>query len=311
MIKPLLCLSLLLALPCAGQKAKRPDVYEESIPAPTHAGVKYGEHKRHVMDVWLAQSDKPTPLVFVIHGGGWVAGSKERFNRFADAPKLLENGISVVAINYRLMRHSEDVVPPVKAPLHDAARALQFVRSKAKEWNIDKTRIGAAGGSAGACSSLWLAFHDDLTDPKSADPIARESTRLYCAAVIGAQTTLDPQQMVEWTPNSKYGGHAFGKGSFKEFLESREEIMPWIQEYSPYALVSKDDPPVLIQYGAPSEMGKAQKDPTHTANFGTGLKQHCEKVGVTCDLIYKTKGEASVYESPTDYLIAKLKEPAK
>ncbi len=48
-------------------------------------------------------------------------------------------------------------VPPVKGPLHDAARALQFVCSKSAEWNIDKQRIGASGGSAGACSSLWLA----------------------------------------------------------------------------------------------------------------------------------------------------------
>ena len=40
-------------------------------------------------------------------------------------------------------------MPPVKAPLEDAARALQFVRSKAAEWNIDKKRIGATGGSAG------------------------------------------------------------------------------------------------------------------------------------------------------------------
>jgi len=299
-------IALLLILPCQAQKAKEQEAYDPSIPAPTHAEVKYGDHERHVMDVWLAKSDKPTPVAFVIHGGGWVGGSKERLDRFADAPALLKEGISVVSINYRLIRRPEDLVPPVKAPLEDAARALQFVRSKAKEWNIDKERIGAAGGSAGACSSLWLAFHDDMADPKSEDPVARESTRLFCAAVIGAQTTLDPKQMVEWTPNSTYGAHAFGKKSFEEFLKSREEIMPWIQEYSPYALVSKDDPPVLIQYGAPSEMGKPQKDPTHTANFGTGLKQHCEKSGVECLLIY-TKGEAGAYQSPTDYLITTLK----
>ena len=68
------------------------------------------------------------------------------------------------------------------------------MRSHAKEWNIDKTRIAASGGSAGACSSLYLAFHDDFADPKSADPIARESTRLFCAAVNVAQTTLDQNQ---------------------------------------------------------------------------------------------------------------------
>ena len=38
------------------------------------------------------------------------------------------------------------------------------MRSKAGEWNIDKKRIGATGGSAGGCSSLWLAFHDDMAD---------------------------------------------------------------------------------------------------------------------------------------------------
>ena len=98
------------------------------------------------------------------------------------------------------------ISPPVKWPLEDAARALQFVRSKAAEWNIDKTRIGASGGSAGAYSSLWLAFHDDMADPQSSDPIARESTRLLCAGVVGAQTSLDPKQMKEWTPNINYGG---------------------------------------------------------------------------------------------------------
>ena len=84
----------------------------------------------------------------------------------------------LVSINYRYISQSQDVVPPVKAPLTDAALALQTVRSKAAEWNIDKLRIGASGGSAGACSSLWLAFHNDMADPKSSDPIARESTRL-------------------------------------------------------------------------------------------------------------------------------------
>ena len=92
---------------------------------------------------------------------------------------FLDKGISVAAINYRYTQNGveDKVEPPVKAPLGDAARALQFVRSKAAEWNLDKQRIGATGGSAGACTSLWLAFHDDMADPKSDDPVARESTR--------------------------------------------------------------------------------------------------------------------------------------
>src|SRR5581483_5170923 len=101
------------------------------------------------------------------------------------------------------------------------------------------------------------AFHDDMADPKSSDPVARESTRLTCAAVMGAQTSLDPKQMKEWMPNSKYGGHAFGfvndpktkVTQFDAFLAGRDQILPWIKEYSPYELVSSDDPPIYLFYG--------------------------------------------------------------
>lgn len=259
------------------EAAPKADAYDSTVPKPTQSAVSYGPHERNVLDFWQAKSDVPTPLVFIIHGGGWTGGSKERAARFADVKALLDAGISVAAINYRLLAHAKDVVPPVKAPMHDSARALQFVRSKAKDWNIDPTRIGAAGGSAGACTSLWLAYHDDLADPKSDDPIARLSTRLLCAAVIGPQTSLDPQQMKEWTPNSRYGGHAFGKKDFAQFLTEREKILPWIAEYSPYALASKEDAPVALFFDAAPAMGKVQKDPTHTANFGIGLQQRCQK----------------------------------
>ena len=279
--------------------------YEGDVPIPTKIGVAYGKHERHILDFWQAESDKPTPLVMVIHGGGWSGGSKERMARFADARALLDAGISVAAINYRLMRHAADVTPPVKAMMHDSARALQFIRTKAKAWNIDPTRIGLAGGSAGACTSLWLAYHDDLADPDSDDPVARQSTRVTCAAVIGAQTTLDPQQMKQWTPNSRYGGHAFGKKNFAEFLADRDQIMPWIQEYSPYALASKNDPPVYIRYGQAPEMGKDQKDPTHTANFGIGLQQRCKELGIECIVAYPD-APGIKHDSPTDYLIDRL-----
>jgi acetyl esterase/lipase len=93
----------------------------------------------------------------------------------------------------RFLRSAEKV--PTSSALRAAARALQFLRAKAKDWNIDKQHIGANGGSAGACSSLWLALHDEMADPKSPDPIARESTRPWCAAVVSAQTSLAPYAM--------------------------------------------------------------------------------------------------------------------
>ena len=303
-MKPAILLFILLFFTEQVHAQKKSGGYDLTVPKPTISEIAYGKHDRNVLDFWKAESDSPTPVAFVIHGGGWKGGSKERLDRFADTNALLEAGISVVAINYRYVTSTEE--PPVKAPLHDAARALQFVRSKAKAWNLDKKRIGAAGGSAGACSSLWLAFHDDLADPKSKDPVAKESSRLTCAAVIGAQTTLDPQQMKEWTPNSRYGGHAFGLGSFANFLKQREKILPWIGEYSPYALVTKDDPPVYLIYRTPPAIGKEQKDPTHTSNFGVKLQDHCKSQGVDCELVYPCLPNVQ-YENPTDFLISQLK----
>ena len=275
------------------------------MPPPTVADLAYGSHPKQVLDFYKAESDKPTPLVFYIHGGGWTKGEKQP----TAVANYLKAGISVVSIQYRFTSDAvaEGQWPPVEWPLHDAARALQTVRSKAQEWNIDKTRIGATGGSAGACSSLWLAFHDDMADPKSSDPIAHESTRLWCAAVNAPQTTLDPQQMKDWTPNSKYGGHAFGFTNFTTFLEGREKVMPWIKEYSPYEHVSSDDPPIYMSFGTPPAIGQDQKDPTHTANFGVKLQEHCKEKGVACELVYPGAPDVK-HPKIEDFLIETLKK---
>lgn len=263
---------------------------------PTAANVAYGTHDRQVLDFYQATSDKPTPVVFFIHGGGWGANSKENVHKLIDVPRLLKQGISVAAINYRYVHHAHaaGVKPPVKWPLEDAARALQFVRTKADAWNIDKQRIGACGGSAGACSSLWLALHDDMAQPSSTDPVSRESTRLYCAAVIGAQTSLDPQQMREWMPNAVYGGHAFGfrdtfpktaadkAAEFQRFLEARETMLPFIREYSPIEHASADDPPLWLSFSDQRALARGDRpdDPTHSVLFGRMLEERLKPLGV-------------------------------
>lgn len=287
-------------------------------PSPTLADVPYGPHPKQVLHYWkssVATAEDPAPVVFFIHGGGWR--SNHRLSRLADfLPDLLEAGLSVVSVEYRFIQEAvaEGVEPPVKAPMHDAARALQFVRSQAADWGIDKARIAACGSSAGACTSLWLAFHDDLADPTSTDPVARESTRPCTAAVIGAQTTLDPAQMRAWTPNSHYGGHAFGfldksrsrDEQFAAFLADRDRIAPWIAEYSPYALVTADDPPVYLLYKSPPAVGQPEKDPTHSANFGVKLAERLAAVGVGCELVYP--GAPGVkHATVAEYLVAMLR----
>ena len=89
---------------------------------PTLANVRYGPHERHVLDFWRADSATPAPWVFVIHGGGWQGGEKERVNRFVSVEGLLAAGISVVSINYRFIQHAiaAGVKPPVEWPITTA-----------------------------------------------------------------------------------------------------------------------------------------------------------------------------------------------
>lgn len=281
-------------------------------PAPTHANVAYGAHERQVLDVWLPPGPGPHPCVMHIHGGGWLHGDKTRFSLPGAPGSLLDRGIALVSINYRFLQQTiidsgstrgtgpirprgDYPEPPVAVPLGDAARALQFVRSRAAEWGIDPRRIGVAGGSAGACSALWLTFHDDLADPRAEDPVARQSTRPCCAAVEGAQTSLDPAQLLEWIPNAIYGGHAFGylwdrsdpTVEIRSFLADRAAVAGWIATYSPYALVRPGAPPVCLVYGDLPERGKPAKDPTHAAAYGALLAEKLAQAGVPFRFVHQ------------------------
>jgi acetyl esterase len=274
-------LAALVALPAggtpvlAGQPAKQP-----ARPAPDVKDAKYGPHERNVLDLWRAKSDSPTPLVVYIHGGGFRAGDKSSLDADLLA-RCLEAGVSVAAINYRLSQHA-----PYPAPMLDGGRAVQFLRSKAKEWNLDPKRFAATGGSAGAGISLWLAFRDDLADPKSDDPVARESTRLSCAAVLGAQASYDPR----WI-KKHVGGRAHEHPALPQLygLKAGELDSPkahkLYDEAAPINYITKDDPPVFLFYSEPKGPLPADAAPgqgIHHPRFGEALKAKLDPLKIEC-----------------------------
>jgi hypothetical protein len=147
-----------------------------------------------------------------------------------------------------------------------------------------------------------------MADPKSSDPVARESTRLYCAAVNGAQVTLDPKPLREWMPNYQYGAHAFGLAKLDDVLANREKLLPWIKEYSPMEHVTKDDPPIMLAYGGEApKVGGTPKDPTHSATMGLKLAEKCREVGVEVVFTYPDKPDPK-YKNTTEFLIDHLKK---
>jgi acetyl esterase len=282
-VVPTLVLFALLIAPTHAQQKKKLGAKS----APDLADAKYGPHKRNVLDLWKAKSDKPTPLVVFIHGGGFRGGSKE-----ALSPALLEgllaNGISVMAINYRLS-------PEVSFPAHymDCARAIQFVRSKAREWNLDPLRIGCTGGSAGAGTSLWIGFHDDMADATNADPVLRESTRLKCMAVQGAQSSYDPRVIKEWVGEaaSKHPALQGFYGLKSDELDTPEAHKLY-EAASAINYLTKDDPPVYAFYAEARKIPPDAKpgQGIHHINFGLRLKEKMDKLGIECTVRHRDEG---------------------
>lgn len=271
---------------------------------PTHADVSYGPHPRNVLDFWEAPGDGPRPLLVYIHGGGWVAGDKKT-NTEMYKP-FLAKGISCAAINYRLTAEV-----PLPAPVHDAARAIQFLRTKAADWKIDTQHIALTGGSAGACTSMWLLFHDDLADPKATDPVLRESTRVCAAAVTSGQTSIDPKVIEPWLgPNvlqHRMINMAVGETTIEGALKNYDKHHALYVEFSPYNHVDAKDPPLFMTY--PADMTLPSKNAGHGIHhpvYGVKLKEKCDGAGSECHLLIPGTSESKQYKDAKEFLMAKL-----
>lgn len=271
---------------------------------PTHANVSYGPYERNVLDFYKANGDGPRPLLVYIHGGGWTSGDKKQDQKIFQP--FLDKGISYTAINYRLTPDN-----PLPAPVHDAARAIQFIRTKAADWNIDTKHIALTGGSAGACTSMWLLLHDDLADPKATDPVLRESTRVCAAAVNAGQVSIDPKVCEEWLgPNvlkHRMINMAVGEKTIEGALANYEKYRPLYVEFSAYNHVDAKDPPLLMTYGA--DMTLPSKDAGHGIHhpvYGVKLKEKSDKLGHECHLLIAGHSKSDKYANANEFLMAKL-----
>jgi len=143
--------------------------------------VRYDDkHKRNVLDYWpprKSAQDKASPVFVWFHGGGFRQGDKQlRSGRMAAMRKAYQAaGYAVVSCNYPFL-NSKEKISYLEIVEH-CARAVQFIRSKAGDWNLDPARLCCGGSSAGALISEALGYRDDYADPKSKDEVAQLSSR--------------------------------------------------------------------------------------------------------------------------------------
>lgn len=299
---------VLLALSAASSAAQQPAPAKPAPPraVPDEAEVAYGPHPENRLDFWKAGGSGPRPLVVFIHGGGWRGGKKDL--QPAQVEPYLSKGISVASITYRFTP-----AHPLPAPVHDAARAIQYLRSRAGDWNIAKDRLAVTGGSAGACTSMWLLFHDDLADPRAGDPVLRESTRVRAAAAAAGQTSIDPKVIEPWLgPNVLKHAmipNAVGEPTSEAALAHYERHAAHYREFSPINHVGSGDPALFMSY--PADMTLPSKNAGHGIHhpvYGVKMKEACDAAGVECHLLIPGVSRPDVYPNATEFLLAKLRE---
>jgi acetyl esterase len=251
---------------------------------PDHSDVSYGPYPNNKLDLWLAKSDRPVPLVVFIHGGGFKAGDKSSASPRA-IQECLAAGVSFASINYRFRTEL-----PIQDVLRDSARAIQFLRWKAMDYNLDKTRVAAFGGSAGAGTSLWLAFHPDLADAQSPDPVLRESSRLAAAASSAGQATYDilkwrdvlgADEAMRFYPESTWPGF-YGLKTLDDLQSERGQKLR--ADVDMLGLITPDDPPVWLGASDRHDTLANKGDTNHSPKHSEAIKKRCDEVGVPCVL---------------------------
>ena len=162
-------------------------------------------------------------------------------------------------------------------PVHVGVRDILLeIKAHADEWRLDVSRIALTGGSAGAATALYLGFKNN------------NEHGIYALAPIIPQTSMDPQEMKAWIPNSTYGAHAFGYRNFDDWLAHRADCLADIGRISPAALLRRIDaakaPHVVFQAGRLPKPGQLV-EPTHSPVFCAKFKEIADAKGVTCEFI--------------------------
>ncbi|WP_168121858.1 alpha/beta hydrolase [Paenibacillus sp. HB172176] len=251
--------------------------------------VTYGPYERNKLDLYqTAHGEGAAPVVIFFHGGGYVHGDKTLFAENPLLQDLLDAGISVVSSNYRFI--TEYSYP---APMEDGTRAIQFVRSMAKEWKLDENRIVTMGSSAGGHLALWNALKGDLSRPESEDGIERFSSAVCGFVGFGTQASKD-QRFYEGIYE---GPHIQPRLAMFYGLESDEELylpenLATAYEASAINHLTASAPPAFLTYAysldgpripADAEVGEVIHHPAH----GYALQQKYKSFGIPCELRHK------------------------
>jgi acetyl esterase/lipase len=223
------------------------------------------------LDVYQrAETTQPVPVVIVIHGGGWIAGTKEE--RVLEMMPYLQMGFAAVNVEYRL---AQSALAP--AAVEDCRCALHWVFANAKKYNFDPSRVVLQGGSAGGHLVLMTGMvtpaagfdHTCFADEDnvwSENPGTGKDPRV--AAIVNWFGIADVLEQLHG-PNAK--------GYTVAWLGDHPNADEIAKRVSPINYVNKNNPPIITIHG--------DKDQLVPYEESVRLHKALDAAGVTNELV--------------------------
>jgi acetyl esterase/lipase len=233
---------------CLASYAQLTDLEKASVLLGQHfrvdANIVYKTNSNYdaKLDVYSPEKgDAAVPVVMMIHGGGWIAGTKEQGVLYI--LPFLQMGFAVVNVEYRM-----GPVALAPAAVEDCLCALHWIGRNAKKYHFDTNKVVITGGSAGGHLALTTAMipasagfeNECLAEDDDGWQGKFINTRPQVAAVVNWFGITDVNDILEG-PN-KHGYAVSWLGS----LPNREDLA---KKVSPLTYVRPRLPPILTIHG--------------------------------------------------------------
>ncbi|MCL6505593.1 MAG: alpha/beta hydrolase [Bryobacteraceae bacterium] len=240
------------------------------------SNLRYDQYPETVLDVLQPKTPAAgrRPGVVVIHGGGWVRGSREQMINGFCLP-FLEQGFVVANLGYRLAK-----VAPAPAAVTDVLNATQWFLRNAGRFNVDRNRVVVTGASAGGHLALMVGMA-----PKG----ARLGPPVKVAAIINVYGITDVADQIQGTNQRPYA---------LEWIPDQPGRLELARRLSPLTYVRRDVPPILTIHG--------DADETVPYEHGVRLTKALRDAGADAQLIPVPQGRHGFTKEQWEALLPQI-----